>query len=155
MARMSFATAIGLGCIAVQTAGQVPGTLDHPTGAVVPYVLDGFATDTVHIESASWLRLYFDRVELAPGSFLRMTSVLDGEVQELDAAGLSSWGNTSAYFNGDTVLVELVAADAGAGNRVSLRFHAAVSVPELPHCSSHRGLARTRRSSFSLPIVLR
>jgi hypothetical protein len=117
---MSFALAMGPGCLAVQAAGQVAGTMDHPTGAVVPYVVDGLVTNSVHIENASWVRLYFDRVELGPGSLVRMTSVLDGEVQELDAAGFARWGNTSAYFNGDTVLVELVTVDANAGDRVSV-----------------------------------
>ena len=89
MSRMLFAPAVGLGCLAVQATGQVPGTMDHPTGAVVPYQLDGFEPDAVRVEDAAWVRLYFDRVELTAGSFVRITSVLDGEVQELDAAGLA------------------------------------------------------------------
>ncbi len=120
MQRISLVPAIGLGCLVAQAAGQSLGTMDHPTGAIVPYRLDGVAAEAVHVEHASWLRLYFDRVELTPGSFLRMTSALDGEVQELDAAGLVRWGNTSAYFNGDTVLVELVVAEANAGDGVSI-----------------------------------
>ena len=132
MRRMSFAPAVGLGCLAVQATGQVPGTMDHPTGELIPYRLDSgvvggnaagggaaFA-EVVRVEQASWVRLHFDRVELAAGSFVRMTSVLDGEVQALDTDGFTRWGNTSAYFNGDTVLVELVAADGTAGNRVSI-----------------------------------
>ena len=120
MQRMLFAPAIGLGCLVAQAAGQSLGTMDHPTGVVVPYRLDGVAVEVVHVEQASWLRLYFDRVELTAGSYVRMTSVLDGEVQELDAAGLVRWGNTSAYFNGDTVLVDLVVAEGTAGDRVSI-----------------------------------
>ncbi|MEE8458275.1 MAG: hypothetical protein V3S08_00295 [Phycisphaerales bacterium] len=120
MPRNSLAPAVGLGCLAVQAVGQVPATMDHPTGMVEPYRFAGVAGEVVHVEQASWVRLYFDHVELTAGSYIRMTSALDGEVQELDAAGLGSWGNTSAYFNGDTVLVELFTADATAGDRVTV-----------------------------------
>ncbi|MFU8829765.1 MAG: hypothetical protein ACNA8P_10085, partial [Phycisphaerales bacterium] len=63
----------------------------------------------VHEPGAAWLRLTFDDVQLAgnPGtgtdSVLRLTSMLDGAVHELDAIGLIQWGNSSAYLNGDTV----------------------------------------------------
>jgi V8-like Glu-specific endopeptidase len=68
----------------------------------------------VHEPGAAWIRLHFDDVQLAgePGSgtesVLRLTSMLDGAVQELDALELMQWRNSSAYFNGDTVLIEIV-----------------------------------------------
>ncbi len=68
----------------------------------------------VHEPGAAWIRLQFDDVRL-PGSHnsgtesvLRLTSMLDGAVQELDAIELLQWQNSSAYFNGDTVLIEVV-----------------------------------------------
>jgi len=64
------------------------------------------------------MRVYFGDVVLGEGSFLRMTSDLDGEVQELDAAALEMWGNSTAYFNGDTVFVELVAGPGTLQNRL-------------------------------------
>jgi hypothetical protein len=80
---------------------------------------------TLHVErvtvpQAAWLRLYFGETSLPAGSFLRIRSLADGEVQVLDAAGLALWSNSSAYFNGDTVEVELVAAPGTRGNRLLL-----------------------------------
>ena len=68
--------------------------------------------------------LEFGLVELSgsvfdgTGSFLRITSLFDGAVQELDAVELAQWRNTSAYFNGGDVLVELVARPDTGPNRV-------------------------------------
>ncbi|MBK8269643.1 MAG: hypothetical protein IPK83_15630 [Planctomycetes bacterium] len=45
---------------------------------------------------------------------IRLTSALDGAVQLLDARSIREWRHTSAYFNGDTVLVELI-SPPGAG----------------------------------------
>ncbi len=106
------------------------GTMDCPTGVVEPYHLDSglrgnaavagktVFTGAVHVAGASWLRLYFGAVGLSAGSVVRMTSALDGQAQELDAQGLAAWGNSSAYFNGDTVIVELVAAAGATRNRI-------------------------------------
>lgn len=105
-------------------------TLDWPVGEVQPYHKDsgvrsnaGDAArtvyqDVVHVKDAAWLRVYFGAVGLDAGSFIRITSLLDNEVQELDAAGLAMWGNSSAYFNGDTVIVELVAGPRTTRNRL-------------------------------------
>lgn len=57
---------------------------------------------------APWLRLTFKHVHLAPGDRLRITSLQDGAVQHLDAAALTQWQSTSAYFNGPAVRVELL-----------------------------------------------
>lgn len=65
--------------------------------------------------SAPWIRLHFGSVQLAGSaaagneSFLRITSLADGAVQILDSVVLTSWRNTTAYFNGDEVLLELLA----------------------------------------------
>jgi len=116
--------------MAVPAAAQ--STLNWPTGEFVPYRLDSNLVgnadrapavvyeDTVTLENAAWLRLYFGQVQLEKGSFLRITSLLDGEMQELDAGGLEMWHSTSAYFNGDTVYLQLVAAPGSALNRVVL-----------------------------------
>jgi V8-like Glu-specific endopeptidase len=66
------------------------------------------------------MRLHFSQVNLQIGSSLRMTSVLDGEVQQLDAEGLRMWSNSSAYLNGDSVLLEVIAGPNTRGNRVTL-----------------------------------
>ena len=75
---------------------RAQNTLDHPLGSPQPYFVDsgvmenpGATTATVHQEvvhvpQAGWLRLYFGDVELQGASFLRVTSLLDDEIQELD-----------------------------------------------------------------------
>ena len=59
-------------------------------------------------------------MDLPAGGELRITSALDGEVQQLNAAELVMWDNSSAYFNGDTVYLELIAAPGARNNRVVL-----------------------------------
>lgn len=77
-------------------------------------------TEVVHTPDAAWTRLFFSDVQLDEGSRLRVTSTFDGEVQELDAQALSMWNNSTAYFNGDTVLLELIAGPRTRGNRVTM-----------------------------------
>ncbi len=114
------------------TPVQGQSTLDWPVGEFAPYQLDSGRRGnpekhstvvyraTVSVENAVWVRLYFDKVELEAGSFVRITSALDAEVQELDADGIAMWHNTSAYFNGDTVYLELVAGPDTTRNHVVL-----------------------------------
>ncbi|MHC4590723.1 MAG: hypothetical protein ACYTAQ_15720, partial [Planctomycetota bacterium] len=112
---------------AVALAATAPGvgiaqsTLDRPV--TNPAVLSApVFTETVTVEGAGWLRLYFGPpTTLEAGSFIRLTSVLDQEVQRLDSATLSEWSGTSAYFNGDAVVVQLVAGPGTTGNRVTLQ----------------------------------
>lgn len=68
----------------------------------------------VLVPDAAWLRLRFASVDLAPGAFLRIESLLDGGTQILDRESAAQWGNTSCYLNGDAVVVELV-SPAGVG----------------------------------------
>jgi V8-like Glu-specific endopeptidase len=78
------------------------------------------ASHLVRREGAQWLRLRFDAVELAPGSVLRITSLQDGARQHLSATTAAQWRQTSAYFNGPAVRVELLAAEGSVGNRVGI-----------------------------------
>lgn len=70
----------------------------------------------VRVEDADWLRLEFDQVDLSSAtanareSYLRITSLLDGYEQYLDHEALQVWGNTTAYFNGNAVRVEIMAS---------------------------------------------
>ena len=73
-------------------------TLDLPVSEFMPYTADSglkansamVATvlfrEDIQVNEAEWIRVYFGDVELATGSVVRITSLLDGEVQELDAA---------------------------------------------------------------------
>ena len=63
----------------------------------------------VRIEDASSLQIKFGRTKLPEGTQLRMTSFQDGATQHLNANTLEQWRNKSAWFNGSTVLVELIA----------------------------------------------
>lgn len=76
-------------------------------------------SETVRVEGATWLRLFFNETRLGKhdggddGTILRITSKLDGAVQTHTAETLAQWQNSSAFFNGDEVEIELI-ADANA-----------------------------------------
>jgi len=80
----------------------------------------------VEVPGALWIRLTFDRAELGVdpktgrAATLRMTSLADGASQTHTATTLRQWSNTSAYFNGDAVKVQLIADPGTARSRVSL-----------------------------------
>lgn len=80
----------------------------------------------VTVADAKWLRLSFDQLVLGenplggPSSLLRITSMEDGAVQILSAESARQWKNTSAYFNGDAVRLELFAAPNDRMNLVSV-----------------------------------
>ena len=98
---------------------------------------------TVHIDNAAWIRLYFTDTVISPGiealdsGYVRITSALDGEVQELNASDMRMWNDTSAYFNGDTLYVELIGAAGSTGNRVGIAY-VAVEYP-VEHAASATG----------------
>jgi len=109
-------------------------TLDNPTGEYIAYTLDSgtFANttdieeivfaDMVQIDDGNWVRIFIDPIQsnIPEGSYVRLTSALDGEVQKMDFATLQMWDWGSAFFNGDMVFVELIAAPHTTGNRVVL-----------------------------------
>ncbi len=75
----------------------------------------------VAAEQAPWVLLEFGAgVSLPEGSFLRMTAAGDGDVQHHTALTLLEWQGFSAAFNGDGVLLELVAGPNTRGNRVTV-----------------------------------
>ncbi|GMV37536.1 MAG: hypothetical protein AMXMBFR61_20440 [Fimbriimonadales bacterium] len=81
-------------------------------------------SETVYVPNADWVRLRFgvailgDGLTHPEGSTLRITSLTDGAVQLLNARTIREWQNTSAYFNGPAVLLELIAAPNGMPNRI-------------------------------------
>jgi V8-like Glu-specific endopeptidase len=109
---------------------------------------------------AEWIRLHFDDISLAgdvyggTASTLRLTSVLDGALQTLDARHARQWRNWSAYFNGDAVLVEVLAEPGTGPNRVAVDR----AVLGLPSIASQCGPVDDRlpssdpRSARILPI---
>lgn len=113
----------------VSTAFAQPATVPH---SVQPYSLDsGYLSNpaataqvvfigTVTVPGEDWLQLRFRDTNLSVGSRLRLTSVKDHAVQWFDAGSLRDYANASAYFNGNQVVVELLAAPASTGNRVNV-----------------------------------
>jgi hypothetical protein len=83
-------------------------------------------TAVVRAPEAPWIRLRFDRAILGSSpvggqpTVLRLTSLQDGAVQHLDRVRLDQWRNTSAYFNGDAVAVELIADPKATRSRVAI-----------------------------------
>lgn len=59
---------------------------------------------------APWLQIQFGSTNLGLSSYLKLTSLSDGAVQQLDAATLALWHDQSAMFKGDVVKIELYAA---------------------------------------------
>jgi hypothetical protein len=68
----------------------------------------------VRIPNAPWLRVHFSDFNLGERSYITITSLEDYGSQVLDSKKLSQWRNSSAFFNGDAVLVELHAAGGEA-----------------------------------------
>ncbi|MCA9279995.1 MAG: trypsin-like serine protease [Phycisphaeraceae bacterium] len=83
-------------------------------------------SQTVNVPNAHILRLRFDDVVLAgdvdagTGAFLRITSTKDGNVQYLNATSIRHWRNTSAFFNGDEVVIDLVAHPNTGHSRITM-----------------------------------
>jgi V8-like Glu-specific endopeptidase len=59
--------------------------------------------------------LHFGDYNLGMKSYVTFTSLKDGGLQRLDSRTAPQWGNTSAYLNGDAVLVELHVAPGESG----------------------------------------
>ncbi|MBL8860140.1 MAG: hypothetical protein JNL28_16640 [Planctomycetes bacterium] len=90
----------------------------------------GFVVD---VPGATSLRLRFSDVELAGGAQLRIVSLADGAKQTHTQFTARQWNNTSAYFNGDAVWVEVLAQPSTDPSRVRLEsVSAGVAVPPSP-----------------------
>ncbi len=94
-----------------------------------PVVNDGVATAVVYsqqvqVRDAVWLRLTFSQVILGVDpltgaeALLRITSLLDGASQTHTSVTLAQWTDTTAYFNGDTVTIELIVGPNATPSRV-------------------------------------
>ncbi|MEM9800246.1 MAG: hypothetical protein AAGA20_07970 [Planctomycetota bacterium] len=102
----------------------------HDTGAIPAPTqagardLEVVSTFTVEQAGAEWMRIYFEDVLLAgdllsgTGGELRLISLFDGAVQRMDVVEVERWGNSTAYFNGDSVVVEVWARPGTGDSRV-------------------------------------
>jgi hypothetical protein len=83
-------------------------------------------TEVVAAADISWIRLSFDDALLgaapagAQPTELRITSLLDGAQQHMRAVHLQQWQNSTAYFNGSAVLLEIIADPGAAPSRVKV-----------------------------------
>ncbi|UCE61163.1 MAG: hypothetical protein JSU63_05320, partial [Phycisphaerales bacterium] len=98
------------------------GLVENTVGEVTAV----FST-TVRIPEAVWTRLDFGEVFLAgdirrgTASYLRMASLADGADQVMNATHVAQWHNSSAYFNGDAVQIEIIAYPNTGPNRLVIR----------------------------------
>lgn len=145
---------LGLGLLAVLgLAGSSSGQTSPLAETRVDFALDsGFAANTageaqtviafhVEVPGAPWVRLFFGDVQLSgdaargTGSVLQITSLLDGYHQTLNARTLAEWRQSSAYFNGDLLLVEVIAQPGTGENRVVVDHAFAGLLPPPPSAS--------------------
>ncbi len=130
----AIAVAVGVGTASAQQTitaplGQQQVELAIDSGVITSNAGTGevvlFETE-VREPGSSWIRLEFGDVLLAGGidapdaSWIEVISMEDAATQRLDARSLAQWRDTSAYFNGDSVLVRLVAGGAAGDNRVTV-----------------------------------
>ncbi|GIW74271.1 MAG: hypothetical protein KatS3mg103_0793 [Phycisphaerales bacterium] len=75
---------------------------------------------TLSAPGAGWARVRFDpQATVLPDTMrLRITSLKDGHDQHLNAATIRQWKHKSAYLNGDTILVEVLARPGEGVGRV-------------------------------------
>lgn len=119
-------------CIAVATTSTARVDAAPVRQVIVPFTLKSgplfnrsAADSVVYSEVVNggdvpWIRLSFGRVQLAPGSRLLIESLQDAAKQTLDARALGQWQYTSAYFNGSTVRLSLIAAAGSDQNSVEI-----------------------------------
>lgn len=77
-------------------------------------------TQIIKENNATWVRLFFDNVQLATGSKLIITSQLDGAKQILDANSIKEWKNASAFFNGNEVSVHIEDSNADRTSSIDI-----------------------------------
>lgn len=119
-------------------------------------------SQNIFIPGAAALRLVFDDVQLSgdvgdgTGSYLRIRSLLDGAVQRLNARHVLEWQNTSAYFNGDEVTLEMVARPHTGDNRLTMSIVQAEFEPysdkSICGATDDRQLSHDNRAARLLPI---
>lgn len=71
--------------------------------------------ETIRVPDIPWLRIHFDDYNLGTESYVTITSVADGAQQSFNAETLPQWLDSTAFFNGDAVEVELHVAPGETG----------------------------------------
>ncbi|QDV07510.1 Trypsin [Planctomycetes bacterium Poly30] len=134
---------VGAAALLAASAAAAPlPQVEAPAFSQVPYVVDtgwvaptGSAatkltlTETIQIQQpgADWMRIYFDDAVLAgdplagTGAELRLMALKDGGYQVMNAIELERWDNSTAYFNGDAVIIEVWARPGTGSSRVQVK----------------------------------
>lgn len=92
------------------------GSFDNP-GSDPVVVLEKL----VRVPGVPWLRLQVSSAHLPANSCLEVVSLLDGHHQRLDEEAMRIWRNTSAYFNGEALLLRLIAGPGARDVRFEMR----------------------------------
>jgi V8-like Glu-specific endopeptidase len=71
-------------------------------------------SEEIEAPGGDWIRLWFGPTMLPEGAILVITSPISGHQQTLNATTLAQWSDSSAYFEGDRVFVDLI-LDSRAG----------------------------------------
>jgi V8-like Glu-specific endopeptidase len=74
----------------------------------------------VHLPDSPWMRIHIADAELGKASFVRLTSLLDGDTQTLAARHLADWSHSSGIFNGEAIELELHVAPHDRGVFVNI-----------------------------------
>ncbi|GAB4142481.1 MAG: hypothetical protein Fur0037_09700 [Planctomycetota bacterium] len=92
-----------------------------------------------------WMRLFFSEAILGKGSYLRISSLADGDVMTMRKEHLEQWEFTSGYFNGNVVLLELVAGPRTGKNLLEIeKIRAGDDPASVPGTDTLCGAADTR-----------
>ena len=120
------------------------------------------ASFEVRVPRAAWLRLYFDAIELSGDSLAgagRSCASPPSRMvpcKELDRYEVREWHQSTAYFNGASVLVELLASPGSGASRLTLSSVTAGEVPVevLSQCGPNddRVLSNDPRAARLLPV---
>ncbi|MEZ5967287.1 MAG: hypothetical protein R3F56_25850 [Planctomycetota bacterium] len=73
----------------------------NPLGIAVP------VAETIVFDTGAWLQMGFADAVLVGGSFVEITSLVDGDTQRLTEADFAGGVGQSAYFNGNAVRLRL------------------------------------------------
>lgn len=140
LALTSLTAAVALPQVEAPSFSQVPYEVD--TGLVKAKASSSTALElsgsvTVQQPGADWMRIYFDDALLAgdplagTGAELRILSLKDGGYQVMNAIEVARWENSTAYFNGDTVVIEVWARPGTGTSRVKTKS-IDMGIPPIP-----------------------
>ncbi|MBI3949628.1 MAG: hypothetical protein HY314_04140 [Acidobacteria bacterium] len=133
---------MGLPVLARAQTSEAPFHINpHVWNSAVHDGESGPSAETILAESylvrdpgAPWLQLHFGDAYLGARSFITITSLKDGALQFLDPTSLEQWQNTSAYFNGDALEIQLYVGPDDRGVFLQLKELAVGDPPTESQC---------------------